>query len=434
MKSKALLAGVLVLAAAAALAWSRRHPPPAPETPALPDSADFTPIEVERILQHSPLPAPPPDPTNAVADLPAAAALGQAVFFDPRFSRNGKIACVTCHDFKRGLGDGKPMPDAFPVDRNVPSLWNVAYNRWFFWDGRADSLWGQALQPLENPREHGGTRLQVVHAIRNDARLKALYEAVFGALPDLGDAARFPAAGGPVREAADGPNRKAWASMKEDDRVVVDRVFSNVGKSLEAYERKLVSRRSPFDVFVEGLRSGDRAKQAALSASAKAGLKLFIGRGNCRLCHGGPAFTDGEFHNLGIPPTRGGPTAFRFDAIPECRSDPFNGKGAFSDDREAGAKKLDYLVHLPDSWGQVKTPGLRNVARTAPYMHQGQFKTLEEVVEFYSMLQNVLQAGHHERTILLPLLLDKAESRGLVDFLESLTDEKIDEALIQAPR
>jgi cytochrome c peroxidase len=241
----------------------------------------------------------------------------------------------------------------------------------------------------------------------------------------MDDVRRFPASGGPAQE--------NWTSLSEADRALVDRLFTNVGKSIAAYERRLISRRSPFDVFVEGLRTGDRGKQSALSASAKSGLKIFIGKGNCRLCHSGPAFTDGEFHNLGIPPSRGGPTASRFDAIPECRRDPFNGKGVYSDDREAGAKKLDYLVHLPDSWGQIKTPGLRNVAKTAPYMHQGQFKTLAEVVEFYSMLQGVLQAGHHERTILLPLFLDKAESRGLVDFLESLTDEKIDEGLIRPP-
>ena len=88
-------------------------------------------------------------------------------------------------------------------------------------------------------------------------------------------------------------------------------------------------------------------------------------------------------------------------------------------------------MNLPDSWGQVKTPGLRNVSKTGPYMHQGQFKTLEEVVEFYSMLQGVLQAGHHERTILLPLFLDRKESRALVDFLESLADEQIDERLLR---
>ncbi len=428
MKAKLLLAPLVVVAAAAgALAWIGRKAVPA-EAPV---GGEFTAEEIERILQHSPLGPPPPDPTNAAGDHPDAAILGQAVFFDPGFSSSGKVSCVTCHDPKRGLGDGKAMPEGFPVDRNVPTLWNVAYQRWYFWDGRADSLWSQALQPLENPKEHGGTRLQVVQRIRTEPRFRSLYEKAFGPLPALDDARRFPAAGGPVAEAVDGPHRKAWASMSEEDHVTVNRIFANVGKSLEAYERRLVSRRSPFDVFVEGLRSGDAAKQEALSASAKRGLKVFLGKGNCRLCHSGPAFTDGEFHNLGIPPVRGGPSPFRFEAIPACRKDPFNGKGEFSDNRDAGAKKLDYLVHLPDSWGQVKTPGLRNVARTAPYGHQGQFKTLGDVVEFYSMLRDVLQAGHHERTILLPLFLDAKDSKGLVDFLESLTDEQIDEALLK---
>ncbi|HLY07705.1 MAG TPA: cytochrome c peroxidase [Planctomycetota bacterium] len=430
MKGKVLLAGAVLLAAAAAMAWAGRKGP-APRLATIPASDEFTPEEVERILQQSPLGPPPGDPTNAVADDPGAAILGQAIFYDPRFSRTGKTACVTCHDPKRGLGDGKPMPDAFPVDRNVPTLWNVAYSRWFFWDGRADSLWSQALQPLENPREHGGTRLEVAHILSSDPRLSGLYTRVFGALPALDDSRRYPPAGGPVTEGADGPHRRAWASMAPDDRATIDRIFANVGKCLEAYERRLVSRNAPFDTFVEGLRSGDKAKMAALSPSAKVGLKIFVGKGNCRLCHSGPAFTDGEFHNLGIPPSRGGPTASRFAAIPMAQTDPFNGKGVYSDDRDAGAKKLDYLVHLPDSWGQIKTPGLRNVARTAPYMHQGQFKTLAEVVDFYSMLQGMLQAGHHERTILLPLFLDKAESAGLVAFLECLTDEKIDESLLQ---
>ncbi len=433
MKGKVLLAGAAVMAVAAAVAWVVRESQPAAAPQAPTATADFTAAEVELILQHSPLGPPPADSTNAVADHPYAAALGQTIFFDPRFSRAGKTSCFTCHDPKKGFGDGKALPDAFPVDRNVPTLWNVAYNRWFFWDGRADSLWSQALQPLENPREHGSTRLQVVHLLRSDGRLKSLYEKTFGPLPDVDDGRRFPASGGPVNEAPDGPNRKAWIAMTEEDRVVVDRIFANVGKSLEAYERRLVSRRSPFDVFVEGLRTGEAAKQAALSASAKVGLKIFVGKGNCRLCHGGPAFTDGEFHNLGVPPSRGGPTASRFDAIPQAQRDPFSGKGAYSDDRKAGADKLDYLVHLPDSWGQIKTPGLRNVGKTGPYMHQGQFKTLEEVVAFYSMLQGVLQAGHHERTILLPLFLDRKESAGLVDFLQSLTDERVDENLLKPP-
>jgi len=430
MKVKLVLASLALLGAAAALAWTRRDS--SPSGPMLPPATEeFTALEIERILQHSPLGAPPSDPTNGVADLPAAAALGQALFFDKRFSASGKVACATCHDPARGFGDGKAITEAFPVDRNIPTLWNVAYGRWFFWDGRADSLWSQALKPLENPREQGFTRLQVAHLLQADPRLKTAYERVFGAMADVGDPKRFPAAGGPVIEGVEGPLNRAWNSLTEADRNVVDRIFSNAGKCLEAYERRLVSRKSKFDVFVEGLRAGDRTRMDALSPSARQGLKLFVGKGNCRFCHSGPSFSDGEFHNLGIPPSRGGPTPFRFDAIPQVQRDPFNGKGPYSDDREAGTKKLDYLVNLPDSWGQVKTPGLRNVAKTGPYMHQGQFKTLEEVVVFYSLLQNVLQAGHHERTILLPLFLDKKEIAGLVDFLESLTDEQIDPSLLQ---
>jgi cytochrome c peroxidase len=422
MKLKLLAVALAIITGAGAFAWSRLGS--APQAPGAFD--EFSAEEVERILQHSPLGAPPPDPTNAVADHPVAAQLGQAVFFDKRFSRTGKVGCVTCHNPSLGLGDGKPFPEGFPVDRNVPTLWNVAYNRWFFWDGRSDSLWSQALKPLENPREHGFTRLELVHLLGSDARLRAIYEKVFGALPDVADPQRFPRAGGPLSEPA-----TAWNAMSEADRAVVDRVFSNVGKCLQAYERKLLSRASRFDTFVDGIRSGNAEKLKALSPSARLGLKIFIGKGNCRLCHSGPAFSDGEFHNLGIPPTRGGPSPFRFSAIPELRRDPFNAKGPYSDDRDAGAKKVDFLVDLPDTWGQVKTPGLRNVAKTAPYMHQGQFKTLEDVVMFYSMLQGVLQAGHHERTILLPLFLDRKEVLGLVEFLESLTDERIDERLLK---
>jgi cytochrome c peroxidase len=425
VRTKIVLVVLALLGGAAAFAWTRRGAAPAGGV--LPGPAgEFTADEVERILQHSPLAAPPRDPTNAAADDPSAAELGQAIFFDKRLSGSGKVSCATCHNPLLGFGDGKPLPEGFPVDRHVPTLWNVAYNRWYFWDGRSDTLWGQALKPLENPREHGSSRLQVAHVVRGDARLKSMYERGFGPLPDLGDARRFPAAGGPFGEHA-----AAWNAMTEDDRGVVDRIFSNVGKSLAAYERKLVSRASRFDTFVEGLRTGDAKKMEALSPSARLGLKIFVGKGNCRLCHGGPAFTDGEFHNLGIPPTRGGPTPSRFSAIPELRRDPFNAKGLYSDDREAGATKVDFLVDLPETWGQVKTPGLRNVAKTAPYMHQGQFKTLEEVVTFYSLLQGMLQAGHHERTILVPLLLDRNEILGLVEFLESLTDERIDERLLK---
>jgi len=397
----------------------------------LPASSEFTPEEVERILQHSPLGEPPRDSTNAVFENPDAARLGQRLFFEPGFSKDGTVACATCHVPGKSLADGQALPARFPVDRNVPSLWNVAYNRWFFWDGRADSLWSQALKPLENPREQGGTRLRIVRRVVETPTLRAGYEKVFGAAPDLSDVRRFPPDGSPVVIPAGSPLHTAWTSMNESDRAAVDRAFANVGKAIAAFERKLVSRRSNFDVFVEGLKTGDSSKMGALSPEARKGLKLFVGKANCRLCHSGPNFSDGEFHNIGVPPLRGGTSADRFAAIDEVRSDLFNTRGPFSDDRALGAEKLDYLVKLQDAWGQIKTPTLRNVAKTAPYMRQGQFGSLDEVLGYYSTLKGMVQAGHSERFILTPLRLTSGEVASLVAFLDSLTDEKVDERLLQ---
>ncbi|HEX7901960.1 MAG TPA: cytochrome c peroxidase [Planctomycetota bacterium] len=390
--------------------------------------AEFSAEEVERILRHSPLGPPPADPTNAFAEHPGAAALGQRLFFDVRLSRSGKIACATCHDPARGLADGEALSSRFPLDRHVPSLWNAAYQRWYFWDGRADSLWSQALKPLENPDEHGWSRLEAAQLLRGDGRLRTSYETVFGPLPDFSDARRFPPAGGPL---ADPEGARVWAAMRAEDREEVDRVFARLGKSIAAFGRRLVSRRAPFDVFVEGLRDGDAGKLAALSPEARRGLKLFMGRGNCRLCHVGPAFTDGEFHDLGLIPAKGLPGPGRHAGIRGLRGDPFNGSGPHSDARAEGARKLEFLSDLPETWGQFKTPSLRNVARTAPYMHQGQFATLRDVVRFYSTLRPSFRAGHQESGVLAPLRLDGDEIDALVAFLESLSDA--DPALPRPP-
>jgi cytochrome c peroxidase len=389
---------------------------------------EFSAEEVARILGHAPMGPPPADPTNAVAERPEAAALGRRLFFDARLSKTGAVSCATCHDAAKGLADGEALSARFKLDRHVPTLWNVAYNRWYFWDGRADSLWSQALKPIENPAEHAITRLQAAHLVRSDARLRAGYESLFGPFPDLSDAGRFPPSGGPL---ADPVLAQAWSRMAAEDRATVDRVFANLGKSIAAYVRLLVGRRSPFDVFAEGLRSGDREKMRALSPQARQGLKLFVGRGNCRLCHVGPAFTDGEFHDLGLVPRQGLIPPSRHAGVRAVRADPFNGGGAFSDAPAEGVRKLQFLSELPDAWGQFKTPGLRNVARTAPYMHQGQFATLREVVRFYSTLQPSVRGGHAERTVLVPLRLDSDEIDALVAFLESLTDEGADPALLR---
>lgn len=352
----------------------------------------FDAATVAKILTHAPLGKPPRDPTNKFADDPAAAALGKRLFFEKRFSSNGAIACATCHDPAKAFADGKSLSEGIAQGtRHVPTLLNAAYQRWLFWDGRADSLWSQALHPLESPSEMGGDRARIARTIAEDEEMRSAYEGVFGAMP--------PSGGG------------------------VDRVFANVGKALEAYERGLVSGDSEFDRFAAALKSGDQEGQARYPEAAKRGLAIFAGKANCRLCHAGPLFSDGEFHNIGVPPLDKKPPrdSGRLAGIDEVRRDPFNASGAHSDDPKGErAAELASLVKTSETWGEFRTPTLRNVARTAPYMHQGQYATLRDVLKYYSTLEGSVPAGHHGEQVIKPLHLADGEIEDLLAFLETL--------------
>ena len=321
--------------------------------------------------------------------------------------------------------------------RHSPSLWNAAYNRWQFWDGRADSLWSQALGPMETMHEMGSTRTRVVRAVNNDPTLRAQYEALFGPLPDTDDTERYPIDASPVEMEDGGVAKKAWEGMSLIDRHTINIAFSNIGKSIEAYERKLISRRSPFDVFVEGVREGDAEKIGALSDDAKRGLKLFIGKANCTECHSGPNFTDGAFHDNRVPPLDGGERkdAGRFVGIDKLRASEFTASGPYSDAPETG-RDLDALTNGSHNWGAFKTPTLRNVALSPPYMHQGQFDTLRDVLDHYNTLENATPLGHHsQERILKPLGLSERELDDLEAFLRSLTDtSSVDPDLLERPR
>lgn len=401
----------------------------------------FTPGEREIIATMSPLPAVPPDPTNAWADDAAAARLGQFIFFDERFSVDGAMSCATCHDPALGFADGRQAPDGRgPVDRHTMSLLDVAHHRWFFWDGRSDSLWAQGLVPLEHPNEQAMTRLACVHLVYRDNALRAAYEAIFGPMPPLDDAARFPATGRPVPDDPAHPHHVAYMGMTPEDRDAVDRAMSNLLKAIAAYERRLVRGPAPFDRFVEGLRAGDPVATASMSPAAQRGLRLFVGRAGCRTCHLGATFSDGEFHNTGVPPrdraASGGaprdPGRYRGAAV--ARSDPFNASGSFSDDRTGpAAARVERLVAGSETWGQFKTPTLRNAALTAPYMHEGQFATLEEVVRYYATLEGAILPTHHQETVLAPLDLSEREIADLVAFIEALVGEPLDASLLKPP-
>lgn len=425
----AICALVSVTVATALVGWSGQTTQP--------DAVAFTEEEKTRILQHSPLPAVPADPTNRVSGDDAAARLGQFLFFDTRLSSNGAVSCATCHDPAQGFSDGRRLGKGIDVvTRHSQALWNVAHNRWFFWDGRADSLWSQALTPLEHPDEMGGDRTAIARAIHDDRDLRAAYERVFGNMGDLSDGHRFPAHAMPVADAPEHPLDAAWRRMREDDRRTANTVFANVGKALAAYQTRIISRDAPFDRFVEGLREGDAGKQDAISDSAKRGLKIFVGRGNCRLCHSGPNFSDGEFHSVALPTITGEePTdAGRFEGIDLLKSGEFSAAGAFSDSTwSAAATRVKSVINKPDNWGQFKTPSLRSVALSPPYMHQGQYFTLRQVLEHYSTLADAVQMGHHREKILQPLNLTEQEMQDLQAFLESLTGAPLPEALLRQP-
>ncbi len=385
--------------------------------------------EMRRIVSMSPVPPPPPDETNRVADDPRAAAFGRTLFFDPLLSPSGRFACSTCHDPERGWGDGLALSQAAGItDRHAPTLWNVAWNRWYFWDGRADSLWSQAVQPIESPAEMASDRLFVAHAVARRAELRNAYVDLFGPLPPLEDGARFPPRGRPVATDSSDPLHQAWTGMNEADRDAVNRVLTNVTKAIAAFERTIVSTRSRFDIFVEGVRNQDPKGMAALSAAERHGLRIFVGRGNCFLCHSGPNLTDREFHNLGLA-SAVSDTA-RHAGVSRLRGDEFNARGRYSDDTTGPvARRLLYLAQNEEQLGQMKTPTLRNVARTAPYMHDGRFASLEDVVRFYSDLPGTAPAGHREELLVSLGLTDK-EQADLVAFLRALTDESANRSLV----
>jgi len=309
------------------------------------------------LLHDMTLPAaPPPDPTNAVADQPAAAALGKALFSDTRLSPSGRVSCASCHDPAKSFQDGVPQSTAgiSTVDRNSPPIALAAHARWQFWDGRADTLWMQALGPFEDAKEIASTRLFVVHAALRDHA--AAFGAVFGAVPDLSDAARFPAAGK--------PGDAAWQAMQAADQTTVNAVFVNLGKAIAAYERTLRVKPTKFDAYVAG-------DLTALDTPQKQGLHAFFVNG-CAQCHWGPRFTNDAFHPDGYPTGRqdGAADRGRIDGIAQLLASEF-------------AQPHPGLVARPRDLGSFKTPTLRGLAASGPYGHGGTLATLQDVVRVY---------------------------------------------------
>jgi cytochrome c peroxidase len=346
------------------------------------------------------LPPLPADPTNKYADDPAAAAFGATLFFDQRID----------NQFQDGLPRGKGIGT---TDRRTMPLAGVAWGPWFFWDGRRDSLWAQALTPLEDRREHGGTRAFYAHFVAE--QFNERYQRIFGPLPDL---SAVPESAGPLGTDTE---KAAWASMSTDQQEEVNRVFVNLGKAMAAFERSIVPEETRFDRFARSLAEGTEPEgDGVFTPDEVAGLKLFIGKANCSTCHTGPRLTDDSFHNTGVPDVAGLPEDLgRAKGVKDVAADPFNCLGKFSDAGPEACGELRFIVKDdPRLTRAYKPPSLRGAATRPPYMHAGQFATLEEVLDHYSRAP-AAPAGGSE---LHPLNLSERERQQLVAFLKTLSN------------
>lgn len=360
-----------------------------------------------QVLSHGPWPAnaaerdDPGDPGNRAWGKPAAIALGKRLFSDARLSVDGRVSCAGCHDPTRGFADGLPRALGLARhDRNTIGLAGVAGQRWYGWDGGADSLWAASIRPILAPGEMGGSAEAVARLIRADAGLMSDYLQAFGVLP------------------------------AEHERVLAD-----VGKALAAYLGTLAAPRTAFDRFRDALARGDREEVGRYPVAARRGLAIFLGEGRCAVCHAGPRFSNGEFHDIGRPfivePGRVDPG--RHAGIRRVIADRFNLLGLHADREVAGGDAggppgaRDDFLHTRSvklehrNWGEWKTPTLRGLTATAPYMHDGSLATLRDVVRHYSELDPDRLHVDGEN-LLRPLGLDEARIDDLVAFLESLSN------------
>lgn len=362
------------------------------------------------------------DLSNAVVENPVAISMGHKIFFDTHFSADGKVACSSCHQpkqfFSDGLDTGKGLKK---VSRNTPTIVGASRNTWFFHDGRNDSLWSQAMGPLENPLEHGGNRNQFAHIIFSDPVLRKEYTLLFGAMPDISDKKRFPKQAGPVKNKSE---LKAWQAMTKDDQKIITGIFVNIGKVIAAYETQLQPSPSRFDNYVKALLENnidDMQKQ--LSEDEVKGLQLFVGKGKCTTCHSGSMFTDKGFHNISVQPRIPGKFDWgRYTGAQQVIKSPFNCRSEYNDTKSNKENnpcdELKYIVmNRHETFGAMKTPSLRNVSRTAPYMHAGQYKTLRDVLKHYN---DPPPLTNRQSALFLNIELNEDELDQLEGFLRTL--------------
>jgi cytochrome c peroxidase len=354
---------------------------------------EFSDSEIAIILSHGPWAGlVPRDPSNRVSGHRDAIELGTRLFFDPRLSGGGALSCASCHVPERNWTDNRPRGVGMTeLSRNTPTVVNLASQRWYGWDGAADSLWSQSLRPIVDRRELAATPRHAAQLIRDDDQLACRYRRAFRVPP----------------------------SPTDDEAV-----FVNVGKALAAFQETLISGRTPFDHFRDALARGESPASLPYSEPAQRGLKIFIGKGGCALCHSGPNFTGGEFFRTGLSrfAPLGTPDPGRRGGTRELLESPFNLRGPYNDDATGASAARTHQVSLAAEGGvgEFKVPSLRNLILTAPYGRDGSVETLREVVRHYAGVDPVRMHAKDGRPA-RPLNLTEREQTDLVVFLESLS-------------
>jgi cytochrome c peroxidase len=402
--------------------------------------------------------SPPQDPSNRVADDATARTLGQTLFFDASLSGRllepdndgnpatlgkegeaGRVSCAGCH-LPAGFIDTRSPHRQISLAaqwtrRRTPTLLDASFFPLYNWDGRRDSIWTQAIGVMESAVEFNSSRLFVAEQVFRLHRPD--YEAVFGAMPPLDDAQRFPQldplqAGcdpGPAATAAcrGKPGDKAdYDGMAADAQTAVTTIIVNAAKSIAAYVRALRCGSSRFDQWLDG-------DATALNRSEQRGAALFVGAGKCVTCHSGPHFADGKFHNVGLRPAT---VAVAFtdtddrgaaEGLALALEDPLNSKGAFSDG-DRGVLPAAVGVEFE---GAFKTPTLRCISDHPSFMHTGQLTSLEQVVRFFSRGGD--SAGFPGTNEIGSLGLSDREQADLVAFVQALQGPGPEAALLAPP-
>ncbi len=352
-------------------------------------SMSGTAVVAEEVPKLGPLGSPPIPPDNP--NTPAKVELGKMLFWDTRITGDASLSCATCHDPKLGWGDGQDIGRGYPGTshwRNIQTIINTAYYNKLFWAGSSRSLEAQGETANRGAVAGNGERDMMEARLYQIPEYRKRFKEVFG---------------------------DEWPLLK------------NAWRAIAAFERTLVQRDTPFDRYMKG-------DKAALSPKAKQGLALFQGNAGCIQCHNDPLLTDQKYYNLGVPENPG----FEEDPLKQItfRYEQY-AKGVHEEIYRKTKTDLGlfYMAKRQTDMSKFRTPSLRYTKYTAPYMHNGVFFTLEEVVDFYNNGGGEDQAlknfGIATKTKKLKMLnLTDEEKEALVAFLESLSGEEI---LIEAP-